>query len=242
MKPRTLFEGVTPILPVRQLDASIDFYVKVLGFTVNFIGPGEFASVSRDRCCVFLCEGDQGNLGTWVWIGVDDVEVFLEEDPSEGLRGSASPNQLSVGVRDADRRSRRERPSDRFRATDRSAGRQQLARYAWRSMGAVAGRQVDAGRSMMRATALIAASLTISIAGAQQAADVPAFAVDRTWPQPLPNNWAVGPVSGIATDARDHIWIIHRGETVKQAGGVPAPPVIEFDAAGQHRPDLGWPG
>jgi DNA-binding beta-propeller fold protein YncE len=95
---------------------------------------------------------------------------------------------------------------------------------------------------MMRATALIAASLTISIAGAQQAADMPAFAVDRTWPQPLPNNWAVGPVSGIATDARDHIWIIHRGETVKQAGGVPAPPVIEFDTAGAIVQTWGGPG
>ena len=52
------------------------------------------------------------------------------------------------------------------------------------------------------------------------------------WPKPLPNNWAVGPVSGITTDAGDHIWIIHRGEAVKQAGATPAPPVIEFDAAG----------
>jgi predicted enzyme related to lactoylglutathione lyase len=91
VKPRTLFEGVTPILPVRQLDASIDFYVKVLGFTVNFIGPGEFASVSRDRCCVFLCEGDQGNLGTWVWIGVDDVEVFLEEYRAKGYEARHPP-------------------------------------------------------------------------------------------------------------------------------------------------------
>ena len=84
MKPPVIFEGVTPILPVRQLAASIDFYVKVLGFRVNFIGPGEFASVSRDGCCLFLSQGDQGNPGTWVWIGVDDVEALLEDYRAKG--------------------------------------------------------------------------------------------------------------------------------------------------------------
>ena len=77
---------------------------------------------------------------------------------------------------------------------------------------------------------------------AQQAEQIPAFAVDPSWPKPLPNKWSVGPVSGIATDARDHIWIIQRGETVKEAGGVPAPPVIEFDPAGNVVQTWGGPG
>jgi DNA-binding beta-propeller fold protein YncE len=71
---------------------------------------------------------------------------------------------------------------------------------------------------------------------------VPGFAVDASWPKPLPNKWAVGPVSGIATDTRDHIWIIHRGETVKQTAAVPAPPVIEFDPAGNVVQTWGGPG
>ena len=66
--------------------------------------------------------------------------------------------------------------------------------------------------------------------------------MDAAWPRPLPNKWAVGPVSGIATDARDHIWIIHRVEGVKQAGVVPAPPVIEFDPAGNVVQTWGGPG
>src|SRR5687768_275838 len=70
------------------------------------------------------------------------------------------------------------------------------------------------------------------IADAQSAGDIPTFEVDAAWPKRLPNSWVVGPVSGIATDTRDHIWIIHRGAPVQQAGGVPAPPVIEFDTAG----------
>ncbi len=86
------------------------------------------------------------------------------------------------------------------------------------------------GAALIATTCLARALMPIAVAQTPQAA--PVFEVDAGWPKPLPNNWAVGPVSGIATDARDHIWIIHRGEAVKQAGVTPAPPVIEFDAAG----------
>lgn len=85
-------------------------------------------------------------------------------------------------------------------------------------------------------------ALVMPIADAQSAGDIPTFEVDAAWPKPLPNNWAVGPVSGIATDTRDHIWIIHRGEAVKEPGRVPAPPVIEFDAAGAVVQTWGGPG
>jgi catechol 2,3-dioxygenase-like lactoylglutathione lyase family enzyme len=73
------FGSVTPILPVRNLEAACDFYVRVLGFKVNFVGPGRFASVSRGECGLFLSEGDQGNPGVWVWVGVDNVESVLAE-------------------------------------------------------------------------------------------------------------------------------------------------------------------
>ena len=75
----TKFEGVTPILPVKDLEASLRYYVKKLGFKLDWQAPGIFASVSRNRCGIFLCEGDQGNLPTWVWIGVGDVEALFKE-------------------------------------------------------------------------------------------------------------------------------------------------------------------
>jgi sugar lactone lactonase YvrE len=83
---------------------------------------------------------------------------------------------------------------------------------------------------------------SMPITAAQPATDVPRFQVDATWPKPLPHNWAVGPVSGIAVDTRDHIWIIHRGEAVKRPGMIAAPPVIEFDAAGNVAQTWGGPG
>ena len=71
---------------------------------------------------------------------------------------------------------------------------------------------------------------------------IPVYQVDPSWPKPLPNGWGIGPVSGISADSRDHVWIVHRQETVKQAGGTPAPPVIEFDAQGTVVQTWGGPG
>jgi len=42
------------------------------------------------------------------------------------------------------------------------------------------------------------------------AADIPTFAVDASWPKPLPNNWIIGQVGGITVDWQGHIWVIHR--------------------------------
>ncbi len=73
---------------------------------------------------------------------------------------------------------------------------------------------------------------------------VPAFEVDPFWPRTLPNHWILGQVAGVAVDARDHVWIVHRpGRLTPQEIGasltpptaeccVPAPPVIEFDPDG----------
>jgi catechol 2,3-dioxygenase-like lactoylglutathione lyase family enzyme len=73
------FEGTTPILHVRSLQASLDYYVKVLGFKIDWQDPGVIASVSRDRAGIFLCKGDQGNPGGCSRVGVTDVAALYEE-------------------------------------------------------------------------------------------------------------------------------------------------------------------
>ena len=49
----------------------------------------------------------------------------------------------------------------------------------------------------------------------------PRFVVDPDWPKPLPNQWLVGQVAGVAVDRHDNIWIIQRPSTltVDEAGG-----------------------
>lgn len=42
----------------------------------------------------------------------------------------------------------------------------------------------------------------------------PRFRVVPGWPKPLPNNWLIGQVGGIAVDRHDNIWIIQRQRTL----------------------------
>lgn len=76
---RTTFECANPILSVANLERSVRYYVDVLGFTNADWGGDDFTCVSRDAASIYLSEGDQGQPGTWVWLGVDDVNaLFLE--------------------------------------------------------------------------------------------------------------------------------------------------------------------
>jgi len=66
---------------------------------------------------------------------------------------------------------------------------------------------------------------------------VPEYVFDPTWPKmPLRDNWVTGPVVGVATDASDHIWVVHRERAALSATQrdccAPAPAVLEFDQAG----------
>jgi hypothetical protein len=91
-------------------------------------------------------------------------------------------------------------------------------------------------------------------APAQNAATVPQFQVDPFWPKPLPNNWLLGQVSGIATDKYDRIWVVHRPASLtpreRAAEQTPpeakccvaAPPVLLFDQSGNLMRHWGGPG
>ncbi len=85
------FEGVTPILRVENLKASVEYYVSKLGFKKDWEGPGPFTSVSRGRCHIFLSEGDQGHTGSWVWIGVEDAEALFNEYRASGAKVRHAP-------------------------------------------------------------------------------------------------------------------------------------------------------
>lgn len=89
------FHGATPILRVGSLQPSIDYYVNVLGFEVDWQGPGIIASVSRGACTIFLTEGDQGNPGGWAFIGVSDVEPLFEDFRARGAKVRHPPTNYA---------------------------------------------------------------------------------------------------------------------------------------------------
>src|ERR1044072_1094841 len=86
--------------------------------------------------------------------------------------------------------------------------------------------------------------------------EAPSFRVAPAWPRPLPEENGVqlvfGQVAGIAVDDRNgHVWVVHRPSTLladewdaKRERPVThrccksAPPVVEFDAAGNYL--RGW--
>ena len=87
---KTRFECITPILSVKNVPASIEYYVKVLGFKTDW-SNGAFASVSRDNLSIYFCQGAQGQPGTWVWIGVEDVDALYEEYKASGATIREAP-------------------------------------------------------------------------------------------------------------------------------------------------------
>src|SRR6185436_13803401 len=83
----------------------------------------------------------------------------------------------------------------------------------------------------------------------------PVFEVDPLWPKPLPNHWLLGMTIGVWVDEQDHVWIIHRSSATLNANerGAElepptgeccrgAPPVLEFDPAGNLLRHWGGPG
>ena len=119
---------------------------------------------------------------------------------------------------------------------------------------------------MRSRTTLVATGVLVLVAiGASQAVQAamqqqptvqaPRFEVEVTWPKPLPNHWIIGSAVGVAVDSRDHVFIIHRGDSTleqrTESGGAAKPPlgeccsaapaVLEFDPAGNLVNSWGGP-
>jgi catechol 2,3-dioxygenase-like lactoylglutathione lyase family enzyme len=99
VSPAVEFGGVTPILRVVSLDASLAYYTDVLGFHVQWRNGG-FASVHRGRASLMLSEGDQGHPGTWVWLGVSDADALHEELRGRGAVIRHPPTNYPWGSRE----------------------------------------------------------------------------------------------------------------------------------------------
>jgi DNA-binding beta-propeller fold protein YncE len=103
---------------------------------------------------------------------------------------------------------------------------------------------------------LAIASTVLQRKAAVEAAGVqaPVFEVDPFWPKPLPNHWLIGMTIGVSVDAQEHVWIVHRQGSLEpgelHASANPpiaqccaaAPPVLEFDQAGNLLRHWGGPG
>lgn len=110
----------------------------------------------------------------------------------------------------------------------------------------------------MKQACVVGAVLTVILTSvAAQSTQAPGFQVDPLWPKPLPNHWLLGSITGVAVDAQNHVWIVHRGAasmTARTEIGLaanpptaetcclPAPQVLRFDPAGNVVSNWGGAG
>ena len=76
------------------------------------------------------------------------------------------------------------------------------------------------------------ALMALSSPHAQGAA--PSYEFDASWNRPFPNRWINGGLGGLCVDANDHVLALNRQDVNKPelAAGAMAPPMLEFDSAG----------
>src|SRR5438132_11765527 len=108
----------------------------------------------------------------------------------------------------------------------------------------------------MKRTLFVCAVVALLVVSARGQGGAPSLQVNPLWPQPLPNHWVFGSITGVAVDAQDHVWVTHRGADSLEGNEkgmmatpptstkccVAAPLVLEFDADGKLLSSFGGPG
>src|SRR5262249_50685233 len=81
--------------------------------------------------------------------------------------------------------------------------------------------------------AVVVAAVALST-NPSRAQNAPHYEADLSWPKPLPDHWILGGLGGLCVDAQDHVLILNRQDVLPNEldAGYLAPPLIEFDAAG----------
>ena len=57
--------------------------------------------------------------------------------------------------------------------------------------------------------------LVLSVTHGAQTQNAPKYKFDPDWPKPLPNNWKMGGVTGLAVDKDDNVWVLDRPKDLR---------------------------
>jgi predicted enzyme related to lactoylglutathione lyase len=100
------FSKPVPIFWVSNVNASVQYYEKALGFKLLFGSENWFASVAREGCNIFLTSDKQSQPRMWIYVGVQDVRALHAELVQSGARIRNPPNNfdwaLEMQVEDLD--------------------------------------------------------------------------------------------------------------------------------------------
>jgi catechol 2,3-dioxygenase-like lactoylglutathione lyase family enzyme len=91
-----------PILSVASLHASQRYYREALGFKIEWEHgePPDFGAVSRGDSVLFMCQGCQGNPGSWLMIFTRDVDRLHAELVGRGAIIKRPPQNMPWGMRE----------------------------------------------------------------------------------------------------------------------------------------------
>jgi predicted lactoylglutathione lyase len=97
MQMSTKLECINPILIVRDIKVSLDYYVRVLGFEKAewVTEESTFAMVSRDGFGIYLSENPTKHSKAHVWIGAEDIGPLHEEFMAAGAHIEKPPTNYS---------------------------------------------------------------------------------------------------------------------------------------------------
>jgi predicted enzyme related to lactoylglutathione lyase len=88
-------ECISPVLRVENMQAALRFYVDALGFKNAEWGNDNFTMVTIGNHGIYLCRGEQGRGGAWVWIGVESIDHIYDEARARGLTVHMPPTNFS---------------------------------------------------------------------------------------------------------------------------------------------------
>jgi uncharacterized glyoxalase superfamily protein PhnB len=96
------FHHAIPILSVKNVPASIDYYLSKLGFAKKWAwgDPPSFACVTRGETSIFLCQDVQGHPGTWMSVFLNDVDELYAEYQRTGAIIHMPPTNMPWGTRE----------------------------------------------------------------------------------------------------------------------------------------------
>jgi len=83
-----------PIFYVKDVDASLDYYLKALGFQLRWRAGDGFACVKRENCSIMLTNDNQSQPRMWVWLGVDNVHALYAHYLTSGAKIRNPPNNF----------------------------------------------------------------------------------------------------------------------------------------------------
>ena len=96
----------TPVFRVKDVDASIAYYLNALGFELRWRANQGFACVAQGNCSLFLTDDNQSQPRMWIWTGVEDVRALHAQYMASGAKIRNPPNNfawaLEMQVEDLD--------------------------------------------------------------------------------------------------------------------------------------------